>query len=92
MLKLDIETNRGTILNGVLFKSNEKDDDIEGYLNYARKSGYKNIILAGHSLGANKVIYYLSRHHDKKNVSHFILWVGLSALRIRLINGYSHLC
>lgn len=143
MLKLDIETNRGTILNGVLFKSKEKantvviaitgihgnfysnpfyynigdtlnsggidfiyaqtndafgeihtfnvktnspeiigswnedfnntDDDIEGYLNYARKSGYKNIILAGHSLGANKVIYYLSRHHDKKNVSHFIL-------------------
>ncbi len=29
--------------------------------------------MAGHSLGANKVIYYLSRHHDKERVKHFIL-------------------
>lgn len=34
--------------------------------------GYKHIILAGHSLGANKVIYYLSRHHDPR-VDHFSL-------------------
>ncbi|MBQ6435606.1 MAG: DUF1749 domain-containing protein [Synergistaceae bacterium] len=143
MLKIDVETERGTLLNGVLFSSERKDDtvviaitgihgnfysnpfyynigdtltaggidfiyaqtndafgqiqtfnvktqtpeligswnedfnyvdeDIEGYLNFAHKEGYKNIILAGHSLGANKVIYYLSRHHDKNNVSHFIL-------------------
>ena len=52
---------------------NYVDEDIEGYLKFAHKEGYKNIILAGHSLGANKVIYYLSRHHDKNNVSHFIL-------------------
>lgn len=52
---------------------NNTDEDIEGYLNFAKDSGYKNIFLAGHSLGANKVIYYLSRHHDKKNVSHFLL-------------------
>ena len=52
---------------------NYVDEDIEGYLNFAHKEGYKTIILAGHSLGANKVIYYLSRHHDKNNVSHFIL-------------------
>ncbi|MBQ3645691.1 MAG: DUF1749 domain-containing protein [Synergistaceae bacterium] len=143
MLKIDVETERGTLLNGVLFSSEKKadtvviaitgihgnfysnpfyynigdtltageidfiyaqtndafgqiqtfnvktqtpeligswnedfnyvDEDIEGYLKFAHKEGYKNIILAGHSLGANKVIYYLSRHHDKNNVSHFIL-------------------
>ncbi|MBR0080178.1 MAG: DUF1749 domain-containing protein [Synergistaceae bacterium] len=143
MLKIDVETERGTLLNGVLFSSDKKaetvviaitgihgnfysnpfyynigdtlttggidfiyaqtndafgqiqtfnvktqtpeligswnedfnyvDEDIEGYLKFAHKEGYKNIILAGHSLGANKVIYYLSRHHDKNNVSHFIL-------------------
>ncbi len=143
MLKIDAETERGTLLNGVLFSSEKKadtvviaitgihgnfysnpfyynigdtltaggidfiyaqtndafgqiqtfnvktqtpeligswnedfnyvDEDIEGYLKFAHKEGYKNIILAGHSLGANKVIYYLSRHHDKNNVSHFIL-------------------
>ncbi len=48
------------------------EDDIEAYLNFAEKEGYKHIILSGHSLGANKVIYYLSRNNDKR-VEHFFL-------------------
>lgn len=39
---------------------------------FARQEEYKHIILAGHSLGANKVIYYLSRHQDV-NIDHFFL-------------------
>ena len=48
------------------------DEDIEAYLDYATQQGYRHIILAGHSLGANKVIYYLSRHHTPR-VEHFLL-------------------
>lgn len=48
------------------------DEDIDAYIDYAAKN-YRHVILAGHSLGANKVIYYLSRHHDKQRVEHFIL-------------------
>lgn len=48
------------------------DDDLEAYLNYARTSGYKHIVLAGHSLGANKLLWYLSRHHDAP-IDHFLL-------------------
>ena len=48
------------------------DEDIDAYLTFAENEGYKHIILAGHSLGANKVIYYLSRHHDE-GVEHFFL-------------------
>ena len=48
------------------------DEDIEAYLDYATQQGYRHIILAGHSLGANKVIYYLSRHHNPR-VEHFLL-------------------
>ncbi len=48
------------------------DDDIGSYLDLAQELGYKNIILAGHSLGANKVIYYLSRHHESR-IRHFFL-------------------
>ena len=48
------------------------DEDIEAYLTFAEQEGYEHIILAGHSLGANKVIYYLSRHHDPR-VEHFFL-------------------
>ena len=48
------------------------DDDLDAYITFAQQEGYKHIILGGHSLGANKVIYYLSRHHDKR-VEHFFL-------------------
>ncbi len=48
------------------------DEDIDAYLTFAEGEGYQHIILAGHSLGANKVIYYLSRHHDER-VEHFFL-------------------
>lgn len=48
------------------------DEDIQAWLDYARKKGYRRIVLAGHSLGANKVISYLSTHPDAP-IEHFIL-------------------
>ena len=36
------------------------EEDIDAYLDYAEKN-YRHVILAGHSLGANKVIYYRPR-------------------------------
>ena len=48
------------------------DEDIDAYLTWASEEGYEHIILAGHSLGANKVIYYLSHNHDPR-VEHFFL-------------------
>lgn len=48
------------------------DEDVCAYLDYAEHAGYQHIILGGHSLGANKVIYYLSRHHDPR-IEHFLL-------------------
>lgn len=48
------------------------EDDIAAYIDFAERHGYKRIILAGHSLGANKIIYYLSRNTDSR-VEKFIL-------------------
>lgn len=48
------------------------DDDVDAYVRWARDEGNDNVVLAGHSLGANKVIHYLSSHHDPY-VSHFVL-------------------
>lgn len=48
------------------------DEDIDAYLAFAEEEGYEHIILAGHSLSANKVIYYLSRNHYSR-VEHFFL-------------------
>ncbi|OOF79084.1 DUF1749 domain-containing protein [Rodentibacter caecimuris] len=41
-------------------------DDVKAYVDYAEQAGYRRIILAGHSLGANKVIYYLSHTADRR--------------------------
>ncbi|SAV16641.1 alpha/beta hydrolase [Klebsiella pneumoniae] len=57
----------------------DSNEDVQAYIDFAESQGYENIILAGHSLGANKVIRYLSMHHDVR-VKKFIL---LSPANIR---------
>ena len=39
-------------------------EDVESYILKAREMGFKNIILAGHSLGSNKIINYLGTTKD----------------------------
>ena len=48
------------------------DDDVNAYVQWARRDGYSRVVLAGHSLGVNKVVHYLSTHHDPF-VEHFVL-------------------
>lgn len=72
-----IETfNVNTGKNETIGSWNERfsytEEDIDAYLTFAEEEGYEHIILAGHSLGANKVIYYLSRNHDPR-IEHFFL-------------------
>ncbi|KAF1683523.1 alpha/beta hydrolase [Veillonella sp. R32] len=47
-------------------------EDIAAYIDFAEEQGYKHIILAGHSMGANKVLYYLATTQDKR-IEHFLL-------------------
>ena len=39
-------------------------EDVEAYVKYAKDLGFKNIILAGHSLGSNRIINYLGNASD----------------------------
>lgn len=68
----NVNTKRQEIIGSWNERFAWTDEDIDAYLTFARNEGYKHIILAGHSLGANKVIYYLSRHHDSP-AEHFFL-------------------
>ena len=70
--KLNVPTKRGVVLNGVLFRQQEKrtTDTVMIAITGIHGNFY---ILAGHSLGANKVIYYLSRHHDQRVGRFFLL-------------------
>ncbi|MDD3396972.1 MAG: DUF1749 domain-containing protein [Clostridia bacterium] len=47
-------------------------DDIDAWINYAKSLGYKKIVLGGHSLGASKVINYLSNKNNSV-VDNYIL-------------------
>lgn len=47
-------------------------EDVESYVKYAKELGFKRIILAGHSLGSNRVIHYLANTADNF-VDNFIL-------------------
>ena len=47
-------------------------EDVEAYVKYAKELGFRNIILAGHSLGSNKIINYLGNTTDNI-VDYFIV-------------------
>ena len=68
----NVNTKEHEIIGSYNERFSYTDEDIEAYLDFAERQGYKHIYLAGHSLGANKVIYYLSRHHDER-VEKFLL-------------------
>jgi len=40
--------------------------DIEGAINFLSSKGYKNIILEGHSIGCQKIIYYVTKKRDNR--------------------------
>ncbi|MBQ9686632.1 MAG: alpha/beta hydrolase [Oscillospiraceae bacterium] len=69
---VNVHTGREELIGSWNERFSYTDEDIEAYLDWAEEAGYEHMILAGHSLGANKVIYYLSRHHDPR-VEHFFL-------------------
>lgn len=47
-------------------------EDVESYVLYAKELGFKNIILAGHSLSSNKIIHYLGTTPDNY-IDYFIV-------------------
>ena len=69
---VNVNTGKQEIIGSWNERFSYTDEDIDAYLSFAEEEGYKHIILAGHSLGANKVIYYLSHNHDRR-VEHFFL-------------------
>ncbi len=47
-------------------------EDIRAMVTFARQRGYRRVVLAGHSTGANKVLHYAARARDRR-VSGIIL-------------------
>ncbi|MDP2705652.1 MAG: DUF1749 domain-containing protein [bacterium] len=47
--------------------------DFDAWLEFAINEGYQNIILAGHSLGAEKVVYYMNHGQYANKISAIVL-------------------
>jgi len=76
---LMVNTRGADSLQAYPFKGNalEKFEDcvldIDAWIEFALKRGYKKIILSGHSLGTQKVVYYMNKGKHVKNVAAVIL-------------------
>lgn len=62
---INVKTKKKEIIGSWNERFFNAEEDIVAYIDFAAKN-YKKIILAGHSLGANKIIYYLSRNFDER--------------------------
>ena len=68
----NVKTGKEEIIGSWNENFADTNDDVGAYIDHARTMGYRHIILAGHSLGANKVIHFLSTTRDTR-VERFIL-------------------
>ena len=65
------------MIGGGFERFDECVDDIRAMIRFARKCGFTDIILAGHSTGANKALYYCYKTKDK-SVKKLILLGAIS--------------
>jgi len=62
----DVVAGRGKQLAGAAFERfGQSVEDIRAMVTFARQRGYRRVILAGHSTGANKVLHYAARARDR---------------------------
>ncbi|MBR3160960.1 MAG: DUF1749 domain-containing protein [Atopobiaceae bacterium] len=83
MRSVDVHTEEQVLIGSWNERFSYTVDDVGAWVNYAEHVGYDHVVLAGHSLGANKVIRYLSQTHDPR-VDRFLL---LSPCNVRHLTG-----
>ena len=63
----DVVARAGRRLAGAAFERfGASVEDLRAAITLARRAGYRRVILAGHSTGANKVLHYAARVRDRR--------------------------
>ena len=63
----DVVARGGRRLAGAAFERfGASVEDLRAAISLARRAGYRRVILAGHSTGANKVLHYAARVRDRR--------------------------
>lgn len=63
--RMDPKTKNGKPIGNTYELFDDCLEDLQAYITWAKQQGYKHIILGGHSYGANKVVYYLSKNQNE---------------------------
>src|SRR5437773_212592 len=70
----DTVARRGKGLAGAAFERfGDSNADIRAMIAFARACGYRQVVLAGHSTGANKVLRYAARAGDRRVIGLILL-------------------
>ena len=70
--RIDTKTKDGRPIGNTYDLFDNCLQDLHAYVTWAKNNGFKRIILGGHSYGANKVVYYLSKN-QKEKIDKYIL-------------------
>lgn len=63
----DVVSGRGAHLAGAAFERfGQSVEDLRAMIAFVRRRGFRCVILAGHSTGANKVLHYVARTRDRR--------------------------
>jgi hypothetical protein len=63
----DVVAGRGARLAGAAFERfTQSVEDIRAMIGFAVRRGFRRVVLAGHSTGANKVLHYVARVRDRR--------------------------
>ena len=63
----DVVAGRGAQMAGAAFERfGDSVKDLRAVIAFARQRGFRRVILAGHSTGANKVLHYMARVRDRR--------------------------
>src|SRR5262245_11881167 len=63
----DVVARGGRYLAGAAFERfTQSAADVRAMIGFATRCGYRRVILAGHSTGANKVLFYAARVRDRR--------------------------
>lgn len=81
------EKKKSTQIGSAFEKFDDCIFDIEAWINYAISQKASKIILIGHSLGCNKILYYLSLNNSLSLIDNVILLSPID-LRSRMLKRY----
>ena len=71
--RMDSPSSSGKILGNTYELFDDCIQDLQAFVDYAKSSGFKKIVLGGHSYGTNKVVYYLSENQEEDIDSYILL-------------------